>query len=160
MFRVLSTRVHQEALYIQQLVYLYLFFCVLCRLAASRVGVELHFNTPKKYTSCCIYSASWWWVNKCSKHVAAINRNKLKANGASYWSCCTDILRCTVNRTLRLNYLYQYRCDNFKSSESVIAFWLVISIKRAFIRRICKWSMFVKWYVTVLNEICRKQENV
>jgi hypothetical protein len=31
-----------------------------------------------KYTN-CIYSASWWWANKCSIHVEAINHNTLKA---------------------------------------------------------------------------------
>jgi hypothetical protein len=44
------------------------FLCVLCRLAASRVGMELQ------------------------KHVEAINSSKLKANGASCWSCYTDIV--------------------------------------------------------------------
>jgi hypothetical protein len=43
-----------------------------------------------KYANCCIYSASWWWANKCSKHVEAINRNKLKAICASCWSYYTD----------------------------------------------------------------------
>jgi hypothetical protein len=42
--------------------------CVLCRLAASRVE-----------------------ANVSSKHVEAINRNKLKANSASCWSYYTDI---------------------------------------------------------------------
>jgi hypothetical protein len=37
-----------------------------------------------------IYSTSWWWANKCSKHVEAINLNKLKANSASCWSYYTD----------------------------------------------------------------------
>jgi hypothetical protein len=45
--------------------------------------------------------ASWWWASKCSKHVEAINGNKLKANSASCWSYYTDILQCTVNKTLR-----------------------------------------------------------
>jgi hypothetical protein len=35
-------------------------------------------------------------------YVEAINRNKLKENSASCWSCYTDILRCTVNETLSL----------------------------------------------------------
>jgi hypothetical protein len=55
-----------------------------------------------KYTNCCIYSASWWWAHKCLKHVEAINRNKLKANSASGWSYYTDILWCTVNKTLSM----------------------------------------------------------
>jgi hypothetical protein len=49
-----------------------------------------------------IYSTSWWWANKRSKHVEAINRNKLKANSASCWSRYSDILWCTVNETLNL----------------------------------------------------------
>jgi hypothetical protein len=53
-------------------------------------------------TAVGIYSASWWWANKCSEHVEAINRNKLKANSASCWSYYTGILRCTVNKTLSL----------------------------------------------------------
>jgi hypothetical protein len=54
--------------------------CVLCRLAAIVV-----YTVPP---------------NKCSKHVKAINCDKLKANSASCWSYHTDMLRCTVNRTL------------------------------------------------------------
>jgi hypothetical protein len=34
----------------------------------------------------------WLWANKCSKHVEALNRNKLKANGASCWPCYTEYL--------------------------------------------------------------------
>jgi hypothetical protein len=48
-----------------------------------------------------IYNTSWWWACKCSKHVDGINRNKLKANSASFWSYYTDILRCMVNKPLR-----------------------------------------------------------
>jgi hypothetical protein len=65
-------------------------------LAASR------HNTHKIYQLLHIYSASWWWANKCSKPVEAINHNKLKANSATCWSYYTDILRCTVNKTLCL----------------------------------------------------------
>jgi hypothetical protein len=68
--------------------------CVLCRLAASRVGAEPCQQTADiiciKYTNCCIYSTSWWWANKHLKHVATINRNKLKANAASGWSYYTE----------------------------------------------------------------------
>jgi hypothetical protein len=35
----------------------------------------------------------------CSKHVEAINRNKLKVNSASCL-CYTDVLTCPVNKTL------------------------------------------------------------
>jgi hypothetical protein len=38
----------------------------------------------------CTYSAFWWWADKCSKHVEAINCNKLKANSASSWSYYTE----------------------------------------------------------------------
>jgi hypothetical protein len=41
---------------------------------------------------------------KCSKHLEAINRNKLKVNNASCLSYYTDILRCTVNKTLKMSY--------------------------------------------------------
>jgi hypothetical protein len=34
----------------------------------------------------------------CSKHVEAINRNKMNVNSASCWSYYTDILRCMVNK--------------------------------------------------------------
>jgi hypothetical protein len=53
------------------------------------------------YTTVYIYSASY----KCSKHVEAINRNKLKANNASCWLYYTNILWCTVNKTLSLRSL-------------------------------------------------------
>jgi hypothetical protein len=65
-------------------------------LAASR-----QHNIHKQYTNFCIYSTSWWWAIKCSKHVEAINLNKLKANSAT---CCTDILRCTVNKLLNFSF--------------------------------------------------------
>jgi hypothetical protein len=42
---------------------------------------------------------------KCWKHVQAINRNKLTANSACFWSYYTDILRCTVNKTLSLFFI-------------------------------------------------------
>jgi hypothetical protein len=45
--------------------------------------------THTKYTNCCTYSTSWWWANKCLKHVQAVNCNKLKANSATCWYCCT-----------------------------------------------------------------------
>jgi hypothetical protein len=35
-------------------------------------------------------SASWWWANKCWKHVEAINRNKPKASSAFCWSYYAD----------------------------------------------------------------------
>jgi hypothetical protein len=54
----------------------------------------------------CACNVGWLQAGlECSKHVEAINRNKLKANSASCWSCCTDILRCTVNKTLSLKFL-------------------------------------------------------
>jgi hypothetical protein len=34
--------------------------------------------------------------------IEAINGNKLKINSASCWSYYTDILRCTINKTLSL----------------------------------------------------------
>jgi hypothetical protein len=37
-----------------------------------------------------VYNAYWRWASKCSKHVEAINRNKLKANSGSCWSYCAD----------------------------------------------------------------------
>jgi hypothetical protein len=76
--------------------------CVICQLAARRVGLLPADIIHTKYTNCCTYSTSWWWANKCSKHVQTVNCNKLTANSASFWSCCTDVLWCTVNRTLKL----------------------------------------------------------
>jgi hypothetical protein len=72
-------------------------------------GMEQKCNQPAdiihtKYTNCFIYSDSWWWANKCSKHVESINCNKLIAFSAPCWSYCTDILWCMVNRTLRYYY--------------------------------------------------------
>jgi hypothetical protein len=61
-----------------------------------------------------IYNPSWWWANKCLKHVEAINHNKLKANDASCWSCYTDILQCMVNKTLSVcNIFLQRRVENY-----------------------------------------------
>jgi hypothetical protein len=68
---------HQEALYINN----WCILCVLCRLAASWVGVE---PVP-------------------IQHVEAVNRNKLKANSASCWSCYTDI-QCVRKVTVHLGY--------------------------------------------------------
>jgi hypothetical protein len=82
-------------------------------LAASR------HKTHTKYTNYCTYSASWWWANKCSKHVEDINRNKLKVNSASCWSYCTDILRCTVNKTLSLTMQYIKRNINLASNVHI-----------------------------------------
>jgi hypothetical protein len=76
---------HQEALHVQWLVY---FVCIMsadCYHSWSGTAV------PLQYTNCCVCSASWWWTNKCSKHVEAINRNKLKENSASCWSYYSDI---------------------------------------------------------------------
>jgi hypothetical protein len=70
----------QEALYIQQLVY---FFCT--------YYVSWLHNMHKKYTNCCTYSASWWWANKCLKHVEAINHNQLKENSACCWYYWTEM---------------------------------------------------------------------
>jgi hypothetical protein len=55
--------------------------CVLCQLAATRVGVELQ---------------PWQQPADCTI------RNKPKTKSASCWSYYTDILRCTVNKTLSL----------------------------------------------------------
>jgi hypothetical protein len=78
----------------------YLRFSLLRLIASTRFDLltASRHNTHKIYQC----SASWWWANRCSKHVEAINRNKLKANSASCWSYYTDILRCTVIKTLRL----------------------------------------------------------
>jgi hypothetical protein len=64
--------------------------------------LAVSWHNTQKCTNCYIYSACWWWANSCSKHVAAVNRNKLKANGAHCWSHYADMLRCTVSRTLNL----------------------------------------------------------
>jgi hypothetical protein len=48
----------QEALYIQQFVYI---VCVLCQLAASGLAVSRHI-THTQYTNYCVCSASWWWA--------------------------------------------------------------------------------------------------
>jgi hypothetical protein len=78
------------------------FLCVLRRLAASRVHSDPTSRRPthKIYTNFCTYSTSWWWAKMHSKHIEATNRNKPKVNRVSWWSCYTDILRCTVNTTL------------------------------------------------------------
>jgi hypothetical protein len=52
------------------------------------IRYQFHSNPA---TNCCIYSTSWWWVKKCSKHVQAVNCNELKANGASCWPHYTDV---------------------------------------------------------------------
>jgi hypothetical protein len=66
---------------------LYMFGALICLSSGGTV-----------YTTICIYGASCNYA----KHVQAINRNKLKANSASCWSYYTNILRCTVNKTLSL----------------------------------------------------------
>jgi hypothetical protein len=40
------------------------------------------------------------WFRYCD--VEAISRNKDEVNSASCWSCYTDTVRCTVNKTLNL----------------------------------------------------------
>jgi hypothetical protein len=54
--------------------------CILCQLAATRVGVQ-HSNPGSSQL---------------------LIHNKLNTDSASCWSYCTDILQCTVNRTLSL----------------------------------------------------------
>jgi hypothetical protein len=41
--------------------------------------------TRTKYANCCICISSWWLANMCSKHVQAINHNKLRPDTASCW---------------------------------------------------------------------------
>jgi hypothetical protein len=90
-----------------------IFLCI-CQLAASRVGstrtetsstptllAASRHNMYTKYTNCCTYSTSWWWAKKCSKHVEVINRNKQNVDSAYCWTYYADILRCTVNKTLK-----------------------------------------------------------
>jgi hypothetical protein len=78
------------------------FLCVLCPLAAS--WYNTHKNIPF-----AVYTVPPDDEQKnCSKHVEAINWNKLKVNCASYWSYYTDILRCTVNKTLSLKWCYNF----------------------------------------------------
>jgi hypothetical protein len=66
---------------------------------------------------CYIYSASWWWANKCSKLVEADNRNKLKAHSVYCWSYYADILWCTVNKIYTLH-LFNKSYENFKDKEA------------------------------------------
>jgi hypothetical protein len=71
---------------------------MLCQHAAS--------SQPTWYTHKIYQSFYIQWLlmmsKKSLKHVQAIDRNKLKTNSATCWSCCTGILRCTVNKTLRM----------------------------------------------------------
>jgi hypothetical protein len=53
----------------------------------------------EKYTSCCIYSAFWWWANT-SWHVEAINRDNMKVNSASCWSLYNDLIQHWFNLNL------------------------------------------------------------
>jgi hypothetical protein len=56
----------------------------------------------EKYTNFVIYNTSWWWANKCSKHVEAINRNKLKVNSAFCWPYYTELNYTYVINNLTL----------------------------------------------------------
>jgi hypothetical protein len=61
--------------------------------------VYTYFGTPVYMYVCmyvCIYicSTSWWWANKCLKHVEAINLNKLKVKSATCLSYYTDRVGC------------------------------------------------------------------
>jgi hypothetical protein len=48
-----------------------------------------------------ICSISWWWANKCSKHVQAVKCNKLKANSAS---CCSVLLYINITMHVKQNF--------------------------------------------------------
>jgi hypothetical protein len=102
MFRAFFTH-HQEVLYVQQVVYIF-------------------WNEYKKYTNWCTYSTSWWWVKMCSKHVEAINRNKLEVNNTSCWSYYTDIVRQTVSNKKEKKLLV-YTFDNINILFG-LTFWL------------------------------------
>jgi hypothetical protein len=52
-----------------------------------------------KYTNRCVYSGSWWWADKCLKHVVDIDRNKLKASSVSCWCSYTDFISVIVIHT-------------------------------------------------------------
>jgi hypothetical protein len=98
-------------------------FCVCiagleCNSIPTLLAASRH-KTHTQHTSCCIYSASWWSASKCSKHVEAIDRNKLKANTASCWYCCTDILRLMANKTLSLTMQYTKRNINLASTVHI-----------------------------------------
>jgi hypothetical protein len=83
-----------------------------------------------KYTNRCIYSASSWWAYRCLKHVQAVNHNKLKTNSASCWSCCTDTLRCTVNRTVNFQHIL-WTLDCFVFIEiwsTMFCVWVLFSM--------------------------------
>jgi hypothetical protein len=59
-------------------------------------------NTHKIY-QLFYYSASWWWVNRCSKYVEVNNHNKLEANSAFCWSYYTDTKSVNNSVDLRQN---------------------------------------------------------
>jgi hypothetical protein len=67
----------------------------------------MHGHTNIKYTNCCLFSASWGWASSSWNMYTLLIHYKQNTNTASRWFYCTDILQCTVNRTLSLTMLYQ-----------------------------------------------------
>jgi hypothetical protein len=88
MFRALLPHL-QEALHKQQLAY-----CV----RVMSVGC----TRRTQYTTCCLRSASWRWASSGQIMYRPLIHNKLTTESASRWFCYTDILQCTVNKTIRL----------------------------------------------------------
>jgi hypothetical protein len=110
MFRTLIGH-HQKVPYIQKLVNFLRIMSACCyqgwsgtRCTPTLVAASRN-NTHKIY-QICICSTFWWWVNKCWKHVQAINRNKLKPNSASCWSYHTEHLGTFTQQLEKNNYSF------------------------------------------------------
>jgi hypothetical protein len=67
--------------------------CVLCRLAATTVGVDI---TRTKYTNYCLRSASWRWTSSARNMYRLLIRNNLTTKSASCWFYYTAKCRCRV----------------------------------------------------------------
>jgi hypothetical protein len=80
--------------------------CLLCQLAATRVGVEFHSNPGKsqQYTN-CLCNASWRWASSARNRL--LIRKKVNTKSASCWSYYTDTFWYIINKTLSLKMLFQ-----------------------------------------------------
>jgi hypothetical protein len=124
--------------------------CILCWLAArtpTLLAATQH-KTHTRYTNCCTNSTSWWWANKYSKYVQAINHNKLKANSAS-WS--TVLIYCDARSTERYDYLQclspLYAQQRSYVLDFVCRMWVLCVLSGT--KQLCLYSfMCAVWYQT------------
>jgi hypothetical protein len=108
---------HQEALHKQQLVYCVGMVSAGCYQSWSGTGVGWTdtSSTPtlvesSRHNKHAIYQllfvqCSWSWASSAQNMYRLLIHNKLNTKNPSRWFYCTDILRCTLNKTWRNFYV-------------------------------------------------------